>query len=169
MVSRVDTAPHGVKTPTLGSWSQRHMVGKVPSPDHELFHTSTNPISRGRKRWSPESIVPRTIWKPQFGGPATPGEDKVQSTDHKSVHTSTTPTYSGRTWLSSGSIPPRAVWKPHSKVRNASTQRLQGGILSHLLIRNPSIHLLLQQTGVGNDGPPGRYRTARCGNPSPTG
>ena len=30
----------------------------------------------------------------------------------------------------------------------------------------PSIHLQLKQTGDENGGPPGRYRSARCGNPN---
>ena len=41
-------------------------------------------------------------------------------------------------------------------------------IRSHPRIRNPSMHLPLQQTGDGNRDPPGRYRPAWCGNPNPT-
>ena len=37
----------------------------VPSPAQVSFHTSTTPTTRGRKRWSPGSIPPRTVWKPQ--------------------------------------------------------------------------------------------------------
>ena len=40
---------------------------KIPSPDHKSFHTSTKVTNRGRKRWSPGSIPPRTVWKPQPG------------------------------------------------------------------------------------------------------
>ena len=34
-------------------------------------------------------------------------------------------------------------------------------------LRNPSIHLQLPQSGDENGDPPGRNRTARCGNPNP--
>ena len=36
-------------------------------------------------------------------------------------------------------------------------------------IRNPSTHLQLGRTGDENDGPRGRYRAARCGNPKLSG
>ena len=38
---------------------------KVPTQHHESLHTSTTPTNRGRKRLSPGSIEPRTVWKPQ--------------------------------------------------------------------------------------------------------
>ena len=40
---------------------------KLSSPDQKSFHTSTTPANRGRKRWSPGSIPPSTVWKPQPG------------------------------------------------------------------------------------------------------
>ena len=67
-VPRVNTAPHGVETPTWGSYSQRPAPpgrDTVPSPDQKFFHTSTTPTNRGRQRWSSGSIPPRTVWKPQ--------------------------------------------------------------------------------------------------------
>ena len=86
---------------------------KVPPPDHESFQTSTNSTSLGRKRWSPESIASRTVWKPRFVGLATPGEDKVQSSDGKSFYTSTTPTYRGRTWCPPGQYRPARCGNPN--------------------------------------------------------
>ena len=41
-----------------------------------------------------------------------------------------------------------------------------GRIRSHSLIAHPSLHVHLQQTGVENGGPPGRYRPPRGGNPN---
>ena len=58
MISRVDTATHGVKTQPL--WLVADWLGfvepvppredKVPSPDQKSFHTTTTPTNRGRKR-----------------------------------------------------------------------------------------------------------------------
>ena len=70
-------------------------------------------------------------------------------TDPHGVET-TTPT----DWLLIG-------WGPWS-------QRHPRRIRFHPRIRNPSIHLQLQQTGHENGGLPGRYLPARCGNPNPT-
>ena len=109
---------------------------RVSSPDEKFFHISTTPTTRGRKRRSPGSIPPRTVWRPQphwlaadeLGlmepargegcpsgqrrGPAAPGEDRVLSPDHKSFNISTTLTTWGRKRGSPGSILPRTVWKP---------------------------------------------------------
>ena len=41
---------------------------KVPSSDQKSFHTSTTPTNRGQKRFSPGSMPPPTVWKPQPGG-----------------------------------------------------------------------------------------------------
>ena len=38
---------------------------KFPSADQNSFHICITPTTRGRKRRPPESILPRTIWKPQ--------------------------------------------------------------------------------------------------------
>ena len=39
---------------------------KLPSPHHESFHIYIyNPSNRERKWWTPGSIPPRTVWKPQ--------------------------------------------------------------------------------------------------------
>ena len=90
--------PHGVETPWLIATHQPRVrdpvpprEDKVPAPHHESFHTCTTPTNRGRKRWSPGLIQPRTVWKPQLHlqlakpqpgvvDPAPPGEDKVTST-----------------------------------------------------------------------------------------
>ena len=51
----------------LGSWSQRHPGemenDRVPYPDEKSFHAPATPTHRGRKRRSPGSIPPRTVWK----------------------------------------------------------------------------------------------------------
>ena len=57
------------------SWSQRAAgiapraatpgEDRVPSPSQKCFHIPTTP-TRGRKRVSPRSIPPRTVWKPQL-------------------------------------------------------------------------------------------------------
>ena len=109
-----------------------------PSPDQTYFQVLTTPTARGRKRRSPGSIPPRTVWKlephwlvadwlrlmepawvesgpsGQHRDPSAPGEDKVSSPDEKSF-----------------------------------------------------LPLKLQQPGDENRYPPGRYRLARCGNPNP--
>ena len=63
----VDTAPHGVETPTpLADWlgfveAMPSGEDKVSSPDQKSFHTSTTPTNRGRQRWSSGSITLRTV------------------------------------------------------------------------------------------------------------
>ena len=52
---------------------------------------------------------------------------------------------------------------------NAEVPPHPGRIVFYLRIRNPSMSLQLQQTGKKNADPPGRYRSARCGHPNPTG
>ena len=116
VVSRVDIALHGAETPTWGSYFVQPAPpgeDKIPSPDHKSFHTSTTTTNPGRKRWSPESMTPRTIWKPQFAERAIPREDK-RSADHESFHTSTTPpNREQERWLT-GSIPaPHDVETPN--------------------------------------------------------
>ena len=83
---------------------------KVSSTQHESFHTSTTPTTQRRKWWSPWSILPRTVWKPQrhslLAKPQAgvhraiatplPGEDKMSSPDQKCFHTFKTPTNRGR-------------------------------------------------------------------------
>ena len=70
---------------------------KVPSRDDESFHTSTPLTNRGRKRWSPRSILPRTVWKFQphrligdwlkFVKPPELGEYAIQSPEQMpSIH-----------------------------------------------------------------------------------
>jgi len=107
-----------------------------PSPDQQFFQISTTPTTRGRKRRSPGSIPPRTVWKlqphwlvadwlgfmePAYGesfpsdqrrSPAAPGEDKVSTPEKRSFLISTTPTTLGRKRRSLGSIAPGTVWKP---------------------------------------------------------
>ena len=111
---------------------------KFPSPDQKSFNTSTTPTTRGRKRRSPGSIPPGTMWKPQphrrvadwlrlmkpargescpsgqRRGPAALGEDRVSSLDHKTFHISTTPTTLERKGRSLGSIRPHTAdcWLP---------------------------------------------------------
>ena len=51
---------------------------------------------------------------------------------------------------------------------NAEVPPRPGSIISYPRIRNPFISLQLQQTRDDNADPPGRYRSARCGNPNPT-
>ena len=86
-IPRVNTDPHGQKTPNdwlIPDWlgfmepargkscssGQRrgratHGGDKVPSPDQKPFHISVTPTTWGRKRRSPGSIPPHTVWKPQ--------------------------------------------------------------------------------------------------------
>ena len=59
----------------LPSWCGNPNLGFVkPAPpaednnlsaDQKSFHTSTTPTNRGRRRWSPGSIPPPMVWKPQ--------------------------------------------------------------------------------------------------------
>ena len=86
-IPRVDTALHGVETPTpwaccclvgahgasarrqlpLGPTlrSRRTRGDRVSSSDLNSFHTSTTPIIRRRKQKSPVSILPCTVCEPQ--------------------------------------------------------------------------------------------------------
>ena len=60
-----------------------------PHPRTKSFHKSAIPTNWGRKRRSPGSILPRTVWGPipGFVEPTPPGEDKVPSPDHNpSIH-----------------------------------------------------------------------------------
>ena len=66
MISRVDTAPSGVETPTCLGFVEPVPPGdKAPSPNQKSFHASTTQTNRGRKRWSPGSIPPCTALNPQ--------------------------------------------------------------------------------------------------------
>ena len=86
MVSRVDTAPHRVKTPTpLAAKPQSGFVeprppggDKVPSSDEKFFLTATTPTNRGQKGGPPGRYrLPRCGNRNLgFVGPAPPGEDK---------------------------------------------------------------------------------------------
>ena len=124
----------------------------------------------------------------QRRGPAARGEDKVPSPGQKTLHISKTPTTRGQKCRSPGLIPPQRVWKPQPNCLAANCLRLMeparskscppgqrrvsphpGRIISHPRVRKPSISLPLQQPGNVNADPPGRYRPARCGNPTPTG
>ena len=113
----------------------------MPSPDHKSFHVSTTPSNRGRKRRSPGSIPPRTLWKPQ-------------------------PRWLVADWL--GLMEPaRGESFPSGQRRGSAAPKEIG---SQPRIKNPSVSLQLQQPGDENDVPPaGRYRPAWCGNPKPTG
>ena len=154
-IPRVDTAPQGVEPqphwvvvywlrlmePARGescpSGQRRHPAApkkdQVLSPDENSFHTPTTPTNRERKQWSPRSIPPRAVRKPQphrrivdrLGlmepargescdsgqrrGPAEPGEDKFLSPDQKSFNIRATTTNRGRKRRSPRLIPPRKV------------------------------------------------------------
>ena len=113
-------------------WKPQHGVrGASATPDHESFHTSTNPTRRGRKRWSPVSVAPRTVWKPQFVGQRHPGRTRCNPRIiNHSIHLQLQ--HTGDEHCPPGqSIPPRTVWKPQPGVRRASAQRHPGGIWSH--------------------------------------
>ena len=118
MVSRVDTAPHSVKTPNRGSESQSHprrtrFHPRIRNPSTYLHFQQTgdeNGGPQGRYR-------PARCGSPNLGfiEPAPPGEDKLASPDQKSFHTSTTLMNRGRKPWSPGPIPFRAVWKPQAQ------------------------------------------------------
>ena len=55
--SWVDTAPHVEPAPPGED--------RAPCPDHKSLRISTTPTPLGRKRCSPGSTPPRTLWKPQ--------------------------------------------------------------------------------------------------------
>ena len=108
----------------------------VSSPDEKHFNICTTPTTRGLKRRSSGSILPRRVWKrqphwviadwlglstPARGescpsgqrrGPAAPGDDNFPSPGHESFHIYTIPTTWGRQRVSLGSILPRTMWKP---------------------------------------------------------
>ena len=109
---------------------------RLPSLGLNLFHISTTPTTRGRKRRSSWSIPPHRLCKPQPNsllaewlrmmepargksclsgqrrGPATPGEKRVSSSDQKPFHISTTPSTRERKCRSPWSIPLRRLCKP---------------------------------------------------------
>ena len=62
-------SPSPASRSLIGWWwyiqPARSREDRVSTPDHKYFHTSTNPTTRRRKRPSPGSIPPRTVWKPQ--------------------------------------------------------------------------------------------------------
>ena len=92
MVSRVDTAPHSVKTPNRGSESQSHprrtrFHPRIRNPSTYLHFQQTgdeNGGPQGRYR-------PARCGSPNLGfiEPAPPGEDKVPSPGQKFCHTPT--------------------------------------------------------------------------------
>lgn len=73
VIAPEDTAPHGAET--AGSSASFAGVGDNSDPEggyghiagSECLHTSTVPTNRGRKRFSPGTIPPRTVWKPPLG------------------------------------------------------------------------------------------------------
>ena len=120
----VDTAPHGVETPTWGLQSQRH-PGRItfrrriisPSIRIQLRQTrDENGCSPGRCRPARCGIPNLTdcflAWVCRA---SATGEEKVPFTDQKSFRTSTTRTNPGRKLLSPGSITPRTLWKPQAQ------------------------------------------------------
>ena len=106
--------------------------------------------------------------------PSTPGGDRALSPVRKSVHIFATPEIRPRKNCSPASIPRRTVCKPqpHRPIANwlglEYKQRHPGTIGSHPRIGNPSITLQIQQPGDKKRVPPGRHRSARCGNPNHT-
>ena len=112
---------------------------KFPSPDQKAFHTSTTPTTRGRKRSSPRSTPPSTVWNPQ-------------------------PYWLIADWL--GLMEPaRGRSFPSGQRRGRAAP---GRGKAHRRMINISILVQLQQPGDENGDPPGRYRHTRCGNPDPT-
>ena len=112
--------------------------------------------------------------------PAAPGDDNVSSSDQKSLRISTNPSTRGQEPTPPGSIPPRKVKsRPHQLIADlgathgagargelllGTTSRLRrtrGFIRYDVRIRNPSVHLQLQQLEDQDGHPPGRCRPAR--------
>ena len=85
-IPRVNTAPHGVNTPSY--WLIADWLGLM-----EPARGASCPLGQRRGR-------------------AAHGEVEIPFPDQKSFHISTTPTTPGRKWRSPGSIPFRTVWKP---------------------------------------------------------
>ena len=131
---------------------------KLALPEQKFFHVSKTPTHRGRKRRFPGSIPLRMVWKPQPHGLTAKRQPGVLGTSATRGGQDPIPgsTNRGRNRWPPGSIPPRTVWKPQSDIRRKS----------HPRIRNPSIHLQPQQTGVKNGGPPGSMPSRTCGNPN---
>ena len=128
---------------TSRSRRTRGRIGSHPRIRNSCISLKLTPTSWGRKRRSPGSIPPRTVWKPQphwlvanwlgfmepAGGESCPsgqgrgraahGEVKVPSPDQNpSTSMSTIPTNRGPKRSSHGSIPPHMVWKLQLRVRH---------------------------------------------------
>ena len=115
----------------------------------------------------------------QCRGLASSGDDKSPSPDHKSFHKYAIPTPRGRKRLSLGSVQPPTrcfivdqlgLVKParvrvvrRGKFEVTPHQRRTG---FHPRIKNRSIHARIQHSRGKNGDPSGRYRLARCGNPT---
>ena len=112
----------------------------VLSPDENSFHTPTTPTTRGRKQWSPRSIPPRAVRKPQLHIRMVIG------------------------WGSWSQRAARVATWP-----NAEVSPNPGRISSPPRVRNHSTSVQLQLTRNENEDPPGRYRSAGGRNPNLTG
>ena len=113
--------------------------GQVLSLHEKSLQTWTTPTTRGRKRGSPVSIPPCTVWEPQ---------------PHWLVAEWLTLTEPAR---GESCTPDRRRRPPHS-----------GWIRFYPRKSTPSIHVQLHQPGDENRDCLGRYRPARCGNLNPT-
>ena len=151
---------------------------KVPSPDHNYFHTCAIPTHRGQNLRSPRSIPSRTVWKLSnptrslligWGvvQPAPSGKDKVPSPYQKSFQASATPTHRGRKRCPPGRHRPARCGTPNSTgFRGASaTRRGQGPIPGSEIIP----YIYNSNTPRTKTVVPGRYRPGRCGKLKSTG
>ena len=154
MIPRVDSAPHGVETPTP-------LVGCC----------LMEPVRQERCSFS------------QRRGPTAPGDDTASYADKKIVHISATSITREQRREFPASIPPRRVWKPHPHWWVAVSWRLSPGRViplanvsvlpnperarSHPRTRNSSISLRPQQPGSRDRDPPGLNRPAGYGNSNP--
>ena len=153
MVPRVDTAPHGVETPTPLWWIADWLGLVEPAaaakdgvspPHHNVFHTSTPLTIRGRKGRSPGSIPPGTVWKTQahwlIAGwlglveQTAPGGDRIPPPKKKQYHTSK---YNSdnpgikTVIIPPASIPPRTVWKAQLRVHQCWRRSAKAAIFTH--------------------------------------
>ena len=100
-----------------------HGKDRSPYPVQQSLHTSTTPTTWGRKRLSPGSKPPRTVWKLQPRRPITDWlglENKASATGGRQdpIPGSEIPPYiynsdnAGTKTVIPGSTPPCTVWKP---------------------------------------------------------
>ena len=150
-ILRVDIAPQGVETPAPLAdcwsgqvlWIQRaaSVPPQVPSLDQKSFHVCTTSTV------GDENEPPRVDTVPQ--GVETPLSFWLI------------------VYFSWGSWSQRAARVAPRD--NVEVRPRPGMITYHLLIRDPSIHLLTLTARGRKRTSPGRYRHTRCGSPNPTG